>query len=112
VFVNPAGPHHLVTRSGSRIAANTRAGLAGMNLCLASERFSTGSMSSPIVALRHSHHDGPRRVGTKKSMDSGSKHELPNGAAHGEQLRTVHAADDLADDGAHYLLRARHAEVG
>jgi len=38
-------------------------------------------------------------------------HELPDRAAHGQQLRAVHAPDDLVDHRGHQLLGAEHAEV-
>jgi hypothetical protein len=40
-----------------------------------------------------------------------TKHELPNGATYGQQLRPIHAPDDVADDGPHHLLRTCQAQV-
>jgi hypothetical protein len=45
VFVNPAGPHHLATRSGADSAANTCCGVACMRMLRVSDRRSMGSMS-------------------------------------------------------------------
>jgi len=41
----------------------------------------------------------------------GLEHELPDGSAHGQQLRAIHAPNDLTDDRRHDLLDAQHSEV-
>jgi hypothetical protein len=43
-------------------------------------------------------------------LPQGSNHELPDGAAYGQQLRTIHAPDDAADDGPHDLLHPCQAD--
>lgn len=41
-----------------------------------------------------------------------SPHELAQRFPDRQELRAIHAPDDVADDRAHHLLHARHAEAG